>query len=735
MVRNKALLTTDSNNRRRYLLLKLALARTESTAASRKVDKRIILKRINDKLKVRSIIVADGHNVDKGNCFYVGIFLEVGLLHKGAPRTFRRIFPEFAGFQHLSFFRSWASLCKYILAEVNEDQSLLVGGDQSLQQIKEMVLAQTRHKLIALPGVKEIRPRSREVIHKLGSIDEWDQVYKVNEISDALLFSYQNVRAMYEDMQLQKALHKGSLQERLTKYLEERGWPQEYAYDEILEKYIFLDWIGVNLLFKRPIKTKQLLLYGKPSTQKTLSFDLLTDVLNIYYASSRKNDFSGAHDNYDLWVFDEFHVAEDTKENLYTRKDIMAAENNTLLRVLDGQKCRLDSKYGKLFMKKRNVTVITIMNSPPQSIRVNGPFQERFMRLMFGIRIPNLQKERFIATLYGCMLRRLRQKGITWAEADQISIQYNEETAHIDFEVPADRPVDTRFDYIIGRPYGLERLLDVGDRGILRVRSKYQIAKVAVEHKDPFDAMKRKENMALAAQMSVEQLYPHFPLNIDRFSEESAPMQIRGNNTFSLFEFAFIPLLVQEKIKASHQNIEWQVQIPFKRQWRPFSIGVLQKDKLMGEEDWIKSDVVFQGRDGLQGGDIAYYAAWPLQIYCKGFRTSNAFRLTFIRDEEWKLDGWIGKGTLGSGEITRGTGAVSPEAVASSSEVEPVSVDIGAGSSEAEVFYNSNEPIDSQRFIRETVEVTLKITGGTVRERAAEGEEPITSEVWEPEDA
>lgn len=413
----------------------------------------------------------------------------------------------------------------------------------------------------------------------------------------------------------------------------------------------------------------------------------------------------------------------------------MAAENNTLLRVLDGQKCRLDSKYGKLFMKKRNVTVITIMNSPPQSIRVNGPFQERFMRLMFGIRIPNLQKERFIATLYGCMLRRLRQKGITWAEADQISIQYNEEAAHIDFEVPADRPVDTSFDFLPRRPYGLERLLNVGDRGILRVKSKYQIAKVAVEYKDPFDGLKRKENMALAAQMSVEQLYPTFPLSIDRFSEESAPKQIRGNNTFSLFEFAFIPLLVQEKMKASHQNIEWQVQIPFKRQWRPFSIGVLQKDELMGEEEWINSDVVFQGRDGLQGGNIAYYAAWPLQIYCKGFRTSNALRLTFIRDEEWQLDGWIGKGTLGSGEITLETGAVSSEAVDSSSEVESVSVDIRAESSEDEVVHNSNSPIDSQRYIRETVEVTLKITGGTVRERAAEGEEPITSEVWEPEDA
>lgn len=99
------------------------------------------------------------------------------------------------------------------------------------------------------------------------------------------------------------------------------------------------------------------------------------------------------------------------------------------------------------------------------------------MRLMFDLRIPNLQKDRFIATLYGCMQRRLRQKGITWEEADQISIQYNEEDAHVDFQVPADRPVDTRFYFIPGRPYGLERLLEAGDRGLLCARSKYQIAK------------------------------------------------------------------------------------------------------------------------------------------------------------------------------------------------------------------------------------------------------------------
>jgi len=40
---------------------------------------------------------------------------------------------------------------------------------------------------------------------------------------------------------------------------------------------------------------------------------MLSAVLNIYHASSRKNDFSRgrAHDHYYMWLFYEFHVAED----------------------------------------------------------------------------------------------------------------------------------------------------------------------------------------------------------------------------------------------------------------------------------------------------------------------------------------------------------------------------------------------------------------------------------------
>lgn len=249
-------------------------SRVESTGESRKVDKEVIIQRIHERLErseVATIIVAHGTNASKGAYFQAGILLGVGVQRGSTPRTFRRIFPEFRGEQlDLSFYRSLASLCKYLLDAVKEDPTPQVWGNQSLQEIKDMVFAQTKHKFIQFPGVKEIRPRSREVLYKLREIDEWDQVYKVNEISDALLFSYNNVRAMYEDMKIKKALHRGALHERLSQYLEERGWPKEYTFDEIKEKYILLDWLAVNLLFERPIKTKLLLLYGRPSTQKTL---------------------------------------------------------------------------------------------------------------------------------------------------------------------------------------------------------------------------------------------------------------------------------------------------------------------------------------------------------------------------------------------------------------------------------------------------------------------------------
>ena len=83
------------------------------------------------------------------------------------------------------------------------------------------------------------------------------------------------------------------------------------------------------------------------------------------------------------------------------------------------------------YCKKRNVAVVTIMNYPPRSIREKGPFNERFMRLKFMNKMEDLKEERVIATLYGCIMRRLLQKDVSWNNAKFIPINYNEESAEI----------------------------------------------------------------------------------------------------------------------------------------------------------------------------------------------------------------------------------------------------------------------------------------------------------------
>lgn len=70
-----------------------------------------------------------------------------------------------------------------------------------------------------------------------------------------------------------------------------------------------------------------------------------------------------------------------------------------MLKVLDGQECLLDSKYARVFTKKRNVPMIVVANQQPGSLRNTGPIRERFMRLRFFSNRPNLEEERVIANI------------------------------------------------------------------------------------------------------------------------------------------------------------------------------------------------------------------------------------------------------------------------------------------------------------------------------------------------
>lgn len=119
---------------------------------------------------------------------------------------------------------------------------------------------------------------------------------------------------------------------------------------------------------------------------------MLSKVLRVYFASSRRGDFAGAHDHQDLWVFDEFQEPENKPQEEYYKDpysvpQVTAATQtsfaNTMLRLLDGQQVRLDRKYKQLLVKNKNVPVIIIANRLTHSLRHHGAFRARFIRLSF----------------------------------------------------------------------------------------------------------------------------------------------------------------------------------------------------------------------------------------------------------------------------------------------------------------------------------------------------------------
>ncbi|KAJ6676030.1 hypothetical protein OIU79_020340, partial [Salix purpurea] len=179
------------------------------------------------------------------------------------------------------------------------------------------------------------------------------------------------MREAFEDLKVLRDIETTVL-ERIVTYLSNKGEPKEYDVEELKEKYLVIDWIASQICFRRPIKTKQLFIYGEPSTQKTLLFNLLSKVLRIYFASARRNDFTGANDYYDLWAFDEFHEPNEDTALIGATVEGTTFANN-ILKVLDGQECRLDSKYARVFKKKKNVPIVMIANKLPQIMSQHGP--------------------------------------------------------------------------------------------------------------------------------------------------------------------------------------------------------------------------------------------------------------------------------------------------------------------------------------------------------------------------
>lgn len=399
---------SKSDNYRPFLLITLAHAET------RNISEKEVLERVLKCFGCTAIVVAKETHQDNGFHFHIAVHTKDASRYT-ASKKIRAIFTQFEGRQcDVQFKKAWAPMCAYVTKENKEP---LVWGQYNLKQILQAAEAHQKHK-----KAEDTLERAQAIFNRLQRCKEWIDIYEDPILIKEALRSHSNLRSIFDDLNIVKD-KKITVAERIFKFILEHGEPEEYQIEEIKEKYVILDWIACQLCFGRPIKTKQLFIYGKPSTQKTLLFNMLAKALNIYFASSRKNDFSGAHNYYDLWVFDEFHEPEE-QSGLYASTETGSTYSNTLLKMLDGQECRLDSKYSRIFTKKANVPIIMIANNLPLSIREKGPFKERFLSIKCQNNIDNLSEERIIATLWGCIQRRFQMKA-TYAGETDINMSYN----------------------------------------------------------------------------------------------------------------------------------------------------------------------------------------------------------------------------------------------------------------------------------------------------------------------
>lgn len=132
--------------------------------------------------------------------------------------------------------------------------------------------AVANHRKGTLISMVYKRERTKRILRKIDACENF--LPRESELADLLLTKYNTVINLWEDSQRLK-LQEASPYSKMVTFLEERGWPHEYTAEELQEKYLLLDWIATNLVFERPIKSRQLFVYGPPSTQKTLLMSLL----------------------------------------------------------------------------------------------------------------------------------------------------------------------------------------------------------------------------------------------------------------------------------------------------------------------------------------------------------------------------------------------------------------------------------------------------------------------------
>jgi len=75
-----------------------------------------------------------------------------------------------------------------------------------------------------------------------------------------------------------------------------------------------------------------------------------------------------------------------------------------------------------------------IANELPECVAANGPFHERFMVLHFRERVNDLQEERVVATLWGCIQRRMERMNLEKGSNPQVKMKFNDDVLRIKYK-------------------------------------------------------------------------------------------------------------------------------------------------------------------------------------------------------------------------------------------------------------------------------------------------------------
>ena len=303
----------------------------------------------------------------------LGYHYHVGLWNDNASKytassILRDLFPEFEGRQlNVSFHKGWNSVCSYLL---KEDKAPTVWGEESLDVVKERGRS------------SEGKRRGPDLVKLLRAKTSWADVLADDDLVKKCLSSYSSVRSTFEDMQAAK---------KNTYFLDKveaftvKTKGKCYTHSELKERYYALWWLAYNLCRPRHLCQKQLLILGSPGTKKTNFVQALGEIIDVYFVPRRAKDFTGANKDHHLWVIDECSGYE--------------LDVDTLNMILDGQRVSLDTKYGRVFEKTKNVPIIMLGNSIPYNYNVES-FRSRVFEVHFFSDCPPLEASRLAPTLY-----------------------------------------------------------------------------------------------------------------------------------------------------------------------------------------------------------------------------------------------------------------------------------------------------------------------------------------------